>query len=55
MKKGAILSSKDESGWFGGSCEWLLDEIDEIDENLDENGCRIFISPLFAGDVFIFG
>jgi hypothetical protein len=35
MKKGVVFSSKDESGWRGGVCERLLDE---IDENLDENG-----------------
>jgi hypothetical protein len=26
MKKGAIFSSKDESGCGGIACEWLLDE-----------------------------
>jgi hypothetical protein len=27
MKKGVVFSSKDESGWRGGVCERLLDEM----------------------------
>ena len=50
-EKGVGFSSKDESGWDGGGYVWLLDE---IDENLDENGSGISSVRDFWGDVFIY-